>query len=84
MCFSQFPFGNSQKPYIILKAKQPHVSLSAYWGIFLKKSRTPVLYSGFSHILEPSKVSVVRVAYGLLGYTYLRPKLGEMVKKKNL
>lgn len=34
--------------------------------------------------MEPSKVSVVRVAYGLLGYTYLRPKLGEMVKKKKI
>lgn len=45
----------------LLKAKQPHVSLSSHVGLFLK-STTPVLYSGFPHIYEPSKFYIVRVA----------------------
>ena len=65
------------KNLTLLKAKQPHVSLSSHVGLFLK-STTPVLYSGFSHIYEPPKFYVVRVTYVLLEYTYQRPKLGEM------
>lgn len=82
--FQPISFWKQSKTLHNIEGKAASRQSISLLGDILKKSRTPVLYSGFSHILEPSKVSVVRVAYGLLGYTYLRPKLGEMVKKKNL